>query len=178
MKRALAIGLLCAALGGCDSGIGNLRTDYNTDFQSSGAASGDELLGMMAVTVNPVFTSDEGGAANDSPEARRFTESFASRFARDFAARLRDRGINVASPGRGVPLFRVSVSGYRTQCQTQTDKCKPEALIKGTAINSSGKRIWWFTDWVLVEYMDDAGYATLYRQLLDAMLKDQVIPKD
>lgn len=178
MKRALATGLLCMVLGGCDSTLRNLRTDYNTDFQSSGAAGGDELLGMMAVTVNPVFTSDEGGAASDSPDARRFTESFAKRFSLEFAARLRDRGINVASPGRGVPLFRVSVSGYRTQCQTEADKCAPEALIKGAAINSSGKRIWWFTDWVVVEYMDDAGYQTLYRQLLDAMVKDQVIPKE
>lgn len=176
MKQAIRAGLLaaCTMLTAC-AGMETLRTDYSNDFQSSGAASGDEVLGYMAVSANPVFTSDEG-SGNDSPEAKQFTDSFARRFSLDFPARLREHGIDVGTPGRGVPLFRVSVSGYRTMCAMQTDKCKPEALLKGAVLNSSGKRIWWFTDWVLVEYMDDKGYEALYSQLLKTMVKDQVIP--
>ena len=167
----------CGLAAGCAS-MDRMRNDYNTEFETSGASTSEELLGIVAISVNPLVTAEQSGEKPEAQaQAKQFGEAFSRKFTEDFSARLRARGIVIHDPGRGVPLLRLYVSDFKTRCQDQQD-CLLQVRIDGAAVDSTGKRVWWFYDWVAPGYMDATGYENLYNLLLKAMVKDQVIPVD
>ncbi len=179
MDRSRRLFLLaCCGLAASCVSMDRLRNDYYSEFETSGASTSDELLGIVAISVNPQVTAEQSGEKPEAQaQAREFAAAFARKFTENFTARLRARGIAIHDPGRGVPLLRLYVSDFKTRCQNPQD-CLLQVRLDGTVVDSTGKRAWWFYDWVTPEYMDTPGYENFYDLLLKAMVKDQVIPVD
>jgi hypothetical protein len=150
-------------------------------FQSGGPAA-EPPLSVLALAVNAGYAPDNGP---DAPTAagvelvQRFARDLAQKFPADFPDHLRPYGVAVSAPGKGVPLLRVYVSTARKHCyETSNGDCETEARIDGSLIGSSGKRDWWFTEWITLDSYNDSTFRAFYKQLAGEMAKAQVVIRE
>ncbi len=183
MKRAVRVLLACACipLAGCVA-VDTLQKIQSESAFTSGGPAAEPPLSVLAIAANPGYTPDNGPEAPTAAGvelAQRFARDLAQKFPADFPDQLRPYGVAVSAPGKGVPLLRVYVSTARKQCyETAQGECETEARIDGSLIGGSGKRDWWFTEWVTLDNYNDGTFRLLYKLLADEMAKAQVVTKE
>lgn len=172
---------LCLALGAC-SAVSAMKAAMPSQYQSSGTIKSDAALAAVAISFNENFSpnasSEDGDSVQgaSSPEAiQRFTREFGRRVQQDLPDRLRAHHVAVRPPGRGMPLLRLYISSYRANCRFQQNPCVTELRVDAALMEDGGTRSWWYNDWVAMDDIDQATYDEFYRDLLDTMIKDQVI---
>jgi hypothetical protein len=170
LKGGAALAAACSILYGCTA-------MQQISFDSSGVAGGDAPETMLALSVHPEFLPDETDATTEElADIESFVGAFAQHFSADFPARLEERGVQSRDPGRGIPLLRIRASASRRNCHNNGQQyCDTEVRIDGALLDSSGARVWWFSEWVTPGQMNPRSYDAFYKNLLDRMVKDQAI---
>jgi len=179
MKRAVRVLLICAciSLAACAAVNTIEKMQAAQEFQSGGPAA-EPPLNVLAIAVNPGYTPDTGPDAPSGAGVelvQRFGQELAQKFPADFPEQLRPYGVASGAPGKGVPLLRLYLSTARKQCYEASQECVTQARIDGSLIGSSGKRDWWFNDWVTVDGFNDKSYRDFYQRLVAEMAKAQVV---
>ncbi len=179
--KLLRISLLgaCSLLPAC-ANLPQLNLSQPRLEQTSGTASGDVPLTILAVHVNPELLADSapptGPDAPDPATVRAFVAKFSYVFADGFPERLAEHGVRPHEPGYGIPLLRMSISDYRPKC-VEPGNCQTELHLSGSVLDSGGARLWSFSDWIVLEEMDAAGYQNLADRMLRDMVRDRVVPR-
>jgi hypothetical protein len=186
--KALCTGPLRAAclpvlliLGACGA-VEAIRQEMPNNHQSSGTIKADAALAAVALSVNQNYVPNPSSEHGDTVQGAAAPEAI-QRFATDFARHvdaelpnlLRQHGVAVRPPGRGMPLLRFYVSTYRANCRYTHDPCQTELRIDAALLEEGGTRTWWYNKWVVMDEMDQAAYREFYSDLLETMRKDQVV---
>lgn len=183
MKHAIRTALLAACILAAACGtVESLKAlPANEEFQSSGSARLDNSLSTLAVSVNGNYQPDGSADAPSGQvlaEIQQFAGTFARRFPAEFPDTLKPYAVASSAPGRGVPLLRLYIASGRGSCDERRRSCVAEARIDGSLLDSSGKRAWWFSYWVDVDDPDERTYKAIYKRIVEAMAKDQVVTPD